>query len=83
MNGIMQINVTKRPHDNSTVNDDSEETNDIIDEVRIVRKLLLAANLRKVMTFTRKVGNLLKNIIKKNLQEKSTFFVMVLSHING
>ena len=42
MNGIMQINVTKRPHDNRTVKDDSEETNDIIDEVRIARKLLLA-----------------------------------------
>ena len=53
MNGIMQINVTKRPHDNSSVNDDSEETNDIIDEVRTVRKLLLAGNLCKIMTFTR------------------------------
>ena len=42
MNGIMQINVTKRPHDKSTVNDDSGDTNDIIDEVRTVRKLLQA-----------------------------------------
>ena len=57
MNGIMQINVTKRPHDNSTVNDDSEETNDIIDEVRTVRKRLRAKSAIFVRfntkTFTR------------------------------